>query len=92
MAVKQQRNLISDEKALENIAANIQRFRGQKSYSQLARECSTKDWTAYPATIEHVEKCMIMPGAGLLARIAAALGVTADVLLADPRKQKRKSA
>ena len=76
--------MISDKKALRNIAENVSRLMGGKSYSQVARDRSTKEWTAYPATIRDIEQGIHMPGAGLLARLASALDVNTDDLLADP--------
>ncbi len=85
--------MLSNNDALANIAANLTRLRNGKSFSQLARECSTEDETAYPATIERIEKGRNMPGAGLLSRLAEALGVTADDLLSEPpNPPKRKLA
>lgn len=79
--------VLSDIDALANIAANLSRLRNGKSYSQLARECSTEEETAYPATIERIEKGRNMPGAGLLSRLAEVLGVSTDDMLADPPKR-----
>lgn len=81
---------VTNQQAKVNIAANLLRLRGSKSYSQLARECSTDDETVYPATIERIEKARNMPGVGLLSRIAEALGVTVDTMLAEPRASDRK--
>ena len=82
--------VITDAEALANISANVQRLRGDKSYSQLARECSTDDWKAYPSTIEHIDKGRHMPGAGLLKRLAEALGVSTEDLLAPPPGMARR--
>lgn len=79
--------VLSDTDALQNISANLARLRNGKSFSQLARECSTRTETAYPATIERIEKCRNMPGAGLLSRLAEALGVSVDEMLSDPPKK-----
>jgi transcriptional regulator with XRE-family HTH domain len=73
--------VMSDQQALEVIAENLRRFRGARSYSEIARACTTQDETAYPATIERIEKRKNMPGAGLLCRLAEALGVTVDDML-----------
>lgn len=81
--------MITDTKALENIARNLARFRGDRSYSAIARDCTTPEEKAYPATIERIEKGRHMPGAGLLCRLAEALGVTVDALLSDPATQKK---
>ncbi len=76
--------VVSDKTTLENIAANVARLRNGKSYSQLARDVSIDDDRAYPATIERIEKGVNMPGAGLLKRLAEALGTTTDALMSDP--------
>ncbi len=81
---------VTDEQAKLHIAANLMRLRGEKSYSQLARECSTEDETVYPATIERIEKMKHMPGVGLLSRIAEVLGVTVDTMLSAPNSRDRK--
>lgn len=81
---------VSDDEAKLNIAANLLRLRGAKSYSQLAREVSTQEERIYPATIERIEKMRHMPGVGLLSRIAEALGVSVDTMLSEPSKSGRK--
>ena len=81
---------MTDEQAKFNIAANLLRLRGSRSYSQLARECSTDDEKIYPATIERIEKTKHMPGVGLLSRIAEVLGVSVDDMLAEPSARDRK--
>lgn len=73
--------MISDDEAKANIAANVRRLRGTRSYGQIAKACSTKDWHAYPATIQQIESARHLPSAGLLARVAEALGVTPNDLL-----------
>ena len=72
--------MLTDEQALEAISLNVRRYRGDRSYSEIARVCKT-----YPATIERVEKGRHMPGAGLLSRLAESLGVSVDDLLASDR-------
>lgn len=81
--------MISDLQAKQNIAANVRRLRGSRSYGDIARACSTDEWRCYPATIQQVESAQHMPGAGLLARLAEALDTTADALLADPQISSR---
>lgn len=75
---------VTDEQAKLNIAANLRRLRGDKSYSQIARECSTDDHMVYPSQIEKIEKAKHMPGVGLLSRIAEVLGVSVDAMLYPP--------
>lgn len=84
--------MITDSEALHVIAANCRRLRGTKSQSQVARECSTEDWKCYPATIQQIEAGHHMPGAGLLARLAEALGVTPNELLGLSREATSKKA
>lgn len=68
--------MLTDEQAMANIAANVRRLRGERSLSWLAREAGT-----YPINITRVENGENLPGAGLLARLAEALGTTTDALL-----------
>ena len=84
--------MITDQEALANIAEIVRQLRNGKSYSQLARECTVDEDRAYPATIERIEKGINMPGAGLLARLAEALGVTVDALISPPSKKKLSRA
>lgn len=80
--------VLSDQQALANIAANVTKYIGDRSYAEIARECTTPMERAYPATIERIAKGKHMPGAGLLARLAEALGVTVDDLLSSPPRKK----
>lgn len=82
--------VISDEEAKANIAANCKRLRGDRSYSELARACTTQEWTCYAATIQQIESGRHLPGSGLLARLAEALGTTTDILLSPPPKKKSR--
>ena len=72
--------VLTDEQALEAIAYNVRRYRGDRSYSDVARISKT-----YRAPIVRGEKGRHMPGAGLLSRLAEALGVTVDDLLMSDR-------
>lgn len=74
---------MNDEQALKNIARNVAKLRGNRSRSWLAREAET-----YPINITRIEAEENMPGAGLLSRIAKALGVSTDALLANPNEKK----
>lgn len=73
---------MTDKQALRRIAQNVKRLREEKGWSmgRLAREI--KD---YPATIKRIEDEENMPGVGLLTRLAEALQVTMNDLLADPK-------
>jgi transcriptional regulator with XRE-family HTH domain len=77
---------VSDEQALENIAVNLQRLRGGRSLSEVARGCDT-----YPANIQRIERAENMPGAGLLTRIAAFFGVSVEEMLSPSPKRKKLS-
>ena len=76
----------TDKITLGNIAENLRRLRAERglSYSELARRCSVEvdgeRNTAYPATIERIEKGKHMPSTSLAKRIAEALGVSLDDL------------
>lgn len=72
---------MTDKQALKRIAKNAKRYRLAKGLSmgQLARMIDD-----YPATIKRIEDEQNMPGIGLLTRIAEALDVTVNDLLADP--------
>lgn len=74
---------VSDQEALEHIAANVLRLRGERSQYWLAKEVGS-----YPANIARIEKGETMPGAGLLSRLAEALGVSVQTLLDPPPKSK----
>lgn len=68
--------MLTDEQAMANIAANVRRLRGDRSRAWLARETET-----YPINITRIESAENLPGSGLLARLAEALGTSADALL-----------
>jgi len=67
--------MLSDDEALERIAANLTRLRGGRSYHAIANLAHT-----FPASIKRIEDKLNMPGAGLLSRIAEALGVSVDTM------------
>lgn len=79
---------MSDDQALRNIAANVRRLRADRSRSWLAREVGS-----FPINITRIEEEKHMPGAGLLSRLAEALGVSERDLLHNPapKKNSRKS-
>lgn len=76
---------MTDEQAKENIAENVRRLRAERSQYWLAKECDT-----YPANIARIEAGGSMPGGGMLSRLAAALEVTIDELVADPPPPKKR--
>ncbi len=69
-------NVITDDQARANIAANVKRLRGNRSRYWLAQQVGT-----HPIAITRLERGENLPGAGLLARLAEALETTADALL-----------
>lgn len=80
--------VISDRQAEENIVANLRRLRGDRSYSEIARQCGT-----YPINISRIENGLHFPQPGLLSRLAETLGVTVDELInSQPDKKSRKSS
>ena len=83
--------MITDAEAKRNIATNVRRLRGDRSYGEIAKACCTKKWKAYPATIQQIESERFMIGSGLLARVAEALGVTPNDLLSEPPRNGRAS-
>jgi transcriptional regulator with XRE-family HTH domain len=78
---------VTDENALKHIAANVARLRGDRSLYWLAKEADT-----YPSNIQRIERGETMPGAGLLSRIADALGVSMQALVDPPRNKHRRRA
>jgi hypothetical protein len=83
--------VITESELHANIAANVRRLRGSRSYGEIARLCSTPDWKCYPATIQHVELQRHKPGSTLLARLADVFGVSMDSLAAPPPRRSKAS-
>lgn len=79
--------VITDEQAKANIAANVRRLRGDMSLNALARAVGT-----YPIHITRIERGQHMPTGGLIARLAEALQTTADELLGPVPKTRKKTA
>lgn len=82
--------VITDEKARQNIAANIRRLLEDRGWSQneLARRTGE-----YPTNISRVVRGVFAPQVGLFARIAEALDVSMDRLVSEPpQENSRKSA
>lgn len=71
--------VITDEQVLDHLAANIRHFRGERSLSWLARVAGLT-----PIQVSRIENKANMPGTGMIARIAVALDVSVDQLLACP--------
>ena len=80
---------MTDQQALKVVAANLRRFRLDRglSLAELARLADT-----YPSNIKRIEDRDSMPGIGMLTRIADALGVTVNDLLASSEKTFSQSA
>lgn len=84
--------MVSDEQAKQNIANNIRRLLAARPSPE-----NQQRWLA-DATDESAMRISLyvngrkMPGAGVLARIAEALGVTVDDLLSRPTKNGRKKS
>lgn len=76
---------VTDDEALSTIAHNVTRFRGERSKKWLAQESGT-----YTTNISRIENAEDMPGAGLLLRVAKALGVSVDDLFTPAPKNNRK--
>lgn len=70
-----------------NIAANVARLRGERSQYWLAKAVGSN-----PSHIQRVEDAQHTPGAGLLVRLAEALGVNVQDLLDPPPKKPRRRA
>ena len=85
--------MVSDHEAKENVAENVSRLLEQNGISQsdLARATNES-----PMRISLVVRGIHQPTAGFLARLAEALGVSADFLLNDPAenfpKKSRRTA
>lgn len=80
---------MTDQQTLKIVAANLRHFRTNRglSLAELARLTDT-----YPSNMKRIEDRESMPGAGLLTRIADALGVTANDLLTYNEKIFSESA
>lgn len=82
--------VLTDEQTKRNIAANVSRLQGDLSYGELARRCSLPTDRIYPSAIQRIARGESMPGAGLLARLAEALGVSVDDLISTPKRGSGK--
>jgi transcriptional regulator with XRE-family HTH domain len=74
-----------DEKTLSMIGANVKRLRGERSFREVAKMCSSSEWTCYPATIQQIEAGDHMPNAAVIFRIATGLGVKVNALYEEPK-------
>lgn len=73
-----------DRTTQANIARNVNSLRGDRSLTWLADRVGT-----YPINISRVERGVNMPTAGLVVRLAEALGTSVDALVKKPKKQSR---
>ena len=80
--------VITDTEAKQRIATNIRSYLEQSGWSQadLARAANTTEMA-----ISYAVRGKTAPGAALLARIAEALSVTMDDLLAESPKKIRQA-
>lgn len=79
--------VLTDKQVLANIAANVERLRGDRSKSWLAREVGV-----HTIQITRIEAAENMPGSGLLVRLSEALGVkTDDLTEQEPLPEKKSS-
>jgi transcriptional regulator with XRE-family HTH domain len=69
-----------DTDTMELIAANVRRLRGDRSFREVAKMCSSAEWTCYPATIQQIESGQHMPNAAVIYRLAIGLGVKVNAL------------
>ena len=85
--------MVTDTEAKDNVAENVSRLVGQLGISQAELGRRTGE---SPMRISLVIRGIHQPTAGFLARLAEALGVSADFLLNDPAenfpKKSRRTA
>jgi transcriptional regulator with XRE-family HTH domain len=83
--------VIDNDTAKRNISANVKAMLEEREMSQASLARATGD---LEMTISYLVRGVQCPSAALLARVAEALGVTADALLAKPttRARSRKAA
>lgn len=81
--------MVTNEEAIQNIAANVSALLVDNGWSQGELCRRTKESRM---TISSLVNGKHMPGAALLARIAEAFDVSMESLLAAPRKKSRRSA
>ena len=79
----------SDQQTKRNIAANLRRMLGARKVSQNGLARLTEE---SPPRINAYCNARMMPGVGVLARIAEVLETTIDDLVAPPKRGTKKSA
>jgi hypothetical protein len=80
----------SEEETKQIVGQNVAKFRGSRSLSQLARDCTELthgEWTCYAATIQQIEDGKYKTNVWHLAIIAETLGCTLNDIL--PMKVSR---
>lgn len=73
-------------KIKKNLAENVKRLRGKRSLGEIAKLCSSSEWTAYPSTIQKIERMENNTRLFAVYRLAVVFGVTIDELI-SPRKK-----
>lgn len=81
--------VITDDEARKNIAKNVARLR---TAMDISRYRLAKMVGVHTIQISRIEDAEHAPGVGLLARIAEALGSSADTLMGSPRTALKKVA
>ncbi len=81
--------MVSDQEALQNISANIERLLEARRWTQ--RELALKTGES-ENTISRVRRGLNLPLAGLIIRIAEAFDVTIDRLCSPPPPTNSKKA
>ncbi len=77
---------MTDNEAQLTIAYNVRKFRGKRSLSEIGRLAHTS-----AGAVNDIEQNGRMPGAGLISRLADALGVGIEDLLKKMRKSKQSA-
>lgn len=88
MAKKSSQLAYNSVQIKRNLAENVKRLRlaGGHSLNDIAEACSCSEWTAYPSTIQKIEKMNNNTRLFAVYRLAVAFGTTVDKLLSTPPK------
>ncbi len=79
--------MTTDDDAKKNISANLGRLLQERGISQIELAHATGDTTM---RISYYVRGARLPGAGALARLAEALEVSMESLIASPKKNPRR--
>lgn len=79
--------VVDDNEARKNIAANLAHLLVERRMSQCELAAATGDSTM---AVSYYVRAKRLPGAAALSRLAEALGVTMESLLAAPPKKSKK--